>query len=93
MEVMIRKQYLKELRKVPKYIFLAADAAIDKLRKAENLNKSGVDYAKMEGQKKNENYYRIRVGDWRMGIELKMPSLIIITILSRGEIYKKFPPK
>ncbi|MEO5649089.1 MAG: type II toxin-antitoxin system RelE/ParE family toxin [Ginsengibacter sp.] len=93
MEVIIGKQYLKDLRKVPKYVLIAADAVIDKLKSAENLNKSGVDYTKMEGQKKNENYYRIRVGEWRIGVVLKTPSIIILTILSRGEIYKKFPPQ
>ncbi len=93
MEVIIGKQYLKDLRKVPKYVLIAADAVIDKLKSAENLNKSGVDYTKMEGQKKIENYYRIRVGEWRIGVVLKTPSIIILTILSRGEIYKKFPPQ
>ncbi|MEO8961583.1 MAG: hypothetical protein ABI325_06870 [Ginsengibacter sp.] len=62
------------------------------------MQKSGVAYTKMEGQQKGENYYRIRVGEWRIGVDpiaigLKTPSIIIITILSRGEIYKKFPPK
>ncbi len=93
MEVIITKGFRKDLRECPKHIQQKAGDIVAILETAENLNKSGVDYAKMEGQKKNENYYRIRVGDWRMGIELKMPSLIIITILSRGEIYKKFPPK
>lgn len=93
MEVIIRKQYLKDLRKVPKHIFTSADAVLDKLRSAENLNKSGVDFTKMQCQKKDKEYYRIRLGDWRMGIELKTPSVIIITILHRSEIYKKFPPQ
>jgi mRNA interferase RelE/StbE len=93
MEVIIRKQYLKDLRKVPKHIFTSANTALDKLRSAENLNKSGVDFTKMQGQKKDKEYYRIRLGDWRMGIELKTPSVIIITIKQLSEIYKKFPPQ
>ena len=93
MEVIIGNQYLKDLRKVPKYVFVAADGIIDKLKAADNLQKSGVDYTKMEGQQKGENYYRIRVGAWRIGVKLITPSIIILTILSRGEIYKKFPPK
>jgi mRNA-degrading endonuclease RelE of RelBE toxin-antitoxin system len=86
MEVIIRKQYLKDLRKVPKSVFVEADSIIDKLKTAKSLDKSGVDYKKMQGQGKSKNYYRIR-------IELKMPSVVVIAILYRGEIYKYFPPK
>lgn len=86
MEVIVRKQYLKDLRKVPKPVFIAADAAITKLKETENLQTSGLDYKKMHGEKKGENFYRIRVGDWRIGVELVMPNIIIITILHRGEI-------
>ena len=93
MEVIIRKQYLKDLRKVPKSVFVEADSIIDKLKLAKSLDKSGVDYKKMQSQGKSKNYYRIRIGSWRMGIELKMPSVVVIAILSRGEIYKYFPPK
>ena len=93
MEIIVKKQYLRDLRKVPKPIFLAADTAIAKLRKAESLQKSGLDYKKMKGGKKGEDYYRIRIGDYRIGVELVMPTLIIITILHRGEMYKHFPPK
>ena len=93
MEVIIKKSYLKDLRKVPKTIFLACDSVIDKLRASSSLEDSGVDYIKMEGQKKGESYYRIRVADWRIGVEYVNPKIIIITILSRGNVYKHFPPK
>ena len=93
MEVIIKKSYLKDLRKVPKPIFLACDAVIDKLKSSTSLENSGVDYIKMEGQKKGENYYRILVADWRIGVEYVNPKIIIITILSRGNVYKHFPPK
>ncbi len=83
MEVIVTKGFLKDLRLCPKYIQEKAGSIIATLEKTETLNKSGLDYSKMEGQKKNENYYRIRVGDWRIGIELKMPGIIMITILSR----------
>lgn len=88
MEIIVTKGFRKELRLCPKHIQEKTGDIIGILETAENLKKSGVDYRKMEGQKKNENYYRIRIGNWRMGVELKMPSIIILTILSRGEIYK-----
>jgi mRNA interferase RelE/StbE len=93
MEVIIKKGYLKDLKKVPKTIFLAYDAIIDKLKASSSPEKSSVDYTRMDGQKKGENYYRIRLGDWRMGIDYVKPNIIIICILKRGDVYKHFPPK
>ncbi len=63
MEVIIKKSYLKDLKKVPKAIFSASDTVIDKLKSSSSLENSGLDYIKMEGQKKGENYYRVRIGD------------------------------
>jgi mRNA-degrading endonuclease RelE of RelBE toxin-antitoxin system len=93
MEIIIKKGYLKDLKKVPKTIFLASDATIDKLKASSSLEKSGVDYTTMDGQKKGENYYRIRTYDWRMGIDYVKPNIIIICILKRGDVYKYLPPK
>ncbi|HTI08160.1 MAG TPA: type II toxin-antitoxin system RelE/ParE family toxin [Puia sp.] len=92
MEVTISRTFIKDLKTAPKPTQLAADAVIRKLIEAKSLQTSGVDYTKMEGQKKGENYYRVRVGDWRMGIEYMHPKLIVIRILARGTIYKHFPP-
>ncbi|MBN8853815.1 MAG: hypothetical protein BGO55_11150 [Sphingobacteriales bacterium 50-39] len=92
MEVAIARSFIKDLKTAPKQIQLAADKAIKKLIEASSLQACGLDYTKMEGQKKGENYYRIRVGDWRMGIEYVHPKVIVIRILARGTIYKHFPP-
>ena len=43
---------------------------------------------KLEGFK---NYYRIRIGDYRIGLELKKDTVWFITIANRKEIYKIFP--
>ncbi|HXL56717.1 MAG TPA: hypothetical protein VN958_10695 [Chitinophagaceae bacterium] len=93
MEVIFKRSFIKALKATPKPVQQATAVIIDKLQSASSLEKSGVDYKKMEGQKKGENYHRIRVGDWRIGIEYISPKVIIITILSRGDIYKKFPPE
>lgn len=37
------------------------------------------------------NSYRIRVGDYRIGIELKKDTLLFVMIAHRKEIYKIFP--
>jgi mRNA interferase RelE/StbE len=92
-EIIFKKSFIKALQATPKSVQEATAVVIDKLQNAPSLEKSGVDYKRMEGQKKGENYYRIRIGDWRIGIQYIKPKVIIITILSRGDIYKKFPPE
>jgi len=91
MEVIITKGFVKELSKLPKSIIALADAVIDKLHFAKSLQESGVDFTKPEGQKKNEKYYRIRVGDYGIGIENINPKIVVITIIYRSAVYKKFP--
>lgn len=40
----------------------------------------------------SQNYYRIKIGDYRIGFELVKKSIIrLIIICHRKDIYKKFP--
>ncbi|QRR03856.1 type II toxin-antitoxin system RelE family toxin [Dyadobacter sandarakinus] len=66
---------------------------MEKLASAENLETSGVDYRRIEGQKAGENYYRIRIGDWRVGMEYIHPNITLLRVLVRGSVYQSFPPK
>ena len=43
---------------------------------------------KMKGE---TNYYRIRIGDYRIGLRADRDSVIFIRVLHRKEIYKYFP--
>jgi mRNA interferase RelE/StbE len=92
MEVIISRSFLKDLKSKPKDVVVAIDKLILQLEAAPNLEKSGVDFTKMEGQKKGEHYYRIRLGMWRIGVEYINPKIIVIRILARGEVYRYFPP-
>lgn len=92
MEVILKKSFSKSLKLTPKHIQESVQTiVIPALENFDSLEESGLDFKKMEGSKKTENYYRIRVGDWRIGIEYIKPNVILITILSRGSIYKQFP--
>jgi|GEM_PF-2530887 len=62
MEVFIERSYLKDLKSVPQYIIEQADTVIEKLKNADSLNTSGVDYKLMHGSK-DKSYYRVRVGE------------------------------
>ena len=91
MEVIITKSYIKDLKFLPREVIIAADEVINKLYTATSLLDSGVDYKKLSGQKKTENYYRIRVGNHRIGCQLIQPTIILITIFNRQNEYKRFP--
>ena len=43
---------------------------------------------KMEGFK---TFYRVRIGDYRIGLEIKKDTVWFITIANRKDIYKNFP--
>jgi mRNA interferase RelE/StbE len=93
MEVVIAKSFLKDLKTKPRHVISAVEKLIDLLEGSQSLEKAKVDYKKMEGQKKGENYYRIRLGIWRIGIEYIHPKIIVLRVLARGEVYKHFPPQ
>ena len=89
MELVLRNKFIKQVSKLPKEIQDAVNKDLTILGQSDSLESSGLDIKRMA----NTNYYRIRVGDWRIGIEVDDPFVIVITILTRGDIYKKFPPK
>lgn len=93
MEIIIKKSFKKEYAKLPANVQSATEAVLKKLRRAGTLETAGVDYVPILGYKAGHSYYRIRIGQYRMGIEYIAPNLIIITISVRGDIYKTFPPK
>jgi mRNA interferase RelE/StbE len=92
MEVIVAKSFLKDLKLKPKHIVASVSKLVSVLEEAKTLESAEVDYTKMEGQKKGESYYRIRLGDYRIGVEYIHPKIIMLRILTRGDVYKHFPP-
>jgi mRNA interferase RelE/StbE len=43
---------------------------------------------KLKGYK---DFYRLRIGDYRIGLQVKNNNVIFVRILHRKEIYKYFP--
>ncbi|OJV21797.1 MAG: hypothetical protein BGO21_24835 [Dyadobacter sp. 50-39] len=93
MEIIIKKSFKKEFTRLPANIQSATQVVLKRLRSAGTLEAAGVDYVPVRGQKAGRSFYRIRVGQYRIGIEYIAPNLILITIAVRGDIYKTFPPK
>jgi mRNA interferase RelE/StbE len=88
MEVEIKKKFLKELSKLPtEYADTIEEFVFDKLQTYNNLSEIGK-VEKMTGYK---NYFKIRFGDYRVGIKKENDIIIIETVKHRREIYKYFP--
>ena len=88
MEVEIKKKFLKELSKIPSdYSDTIEEFIFDKLPTYDNLSEIGK-VEKMTGYK---NYFKIRFGDYRVGIKKENDIIIVEIVKHRKEIYKYFP--
>jgi len=88
MEVEFRKSFEKDLSKLRDEALLTRiKAVILEIEAAENLeNVSNIKKLKAEG-----DYYRIRVGDYRIGIVISENVVVFVRVLHRKEVYRYFP--
>lgn len=88
MEVEFRKSFEKDLSKLRDEALLTRiKAVILEIEAAENLeNVSNIKKLKAEG-----DYYRIRVGDHRIGIVISENVVVFVRVLHRKEVYRYFP--
>lgn len=88
MEVEFRKSFEKDLSKLrDRTLLTRIKAVILEIEAAENLeNVSNIKKLKAEG-----DYYRIRVGDYRIGIVISENVVVFVRVLHRKEAYRYFP--
>lgn len=87
MEVRFKKSFVKELINCPKSIQKSVQKMLEKLENSSSLEEAKVDFVFIKGQRNNENYIRIRLGQYRIGAEFIYPNIFMITIGPRGDIY------
>ncbi len=88
MKVSFDKSFYKRLVKIKdKAILEKVKAVILLVENASDLQQIP-NIKKMEGFK---YFYRIRIGDYRVGMELKKDTIWFITVANRKDIYKNFP--
>ena len=88
MIVKIDKSFVKDTDRIKdKYLLNRIANCINQAMNTDSLHSiNGV--KKIKGE---TNYYRIRLGDYRIGLRLVGDSVIFIRALHRKEIYKYFP--
>jgi mRNA interferase RelE/StbE len=88
MNVEFRKSFEKDLSKIRDVELLQRiQAVIEEVESIDSLTDlSNVKKLKAEG-----DYYRVRVGDYRIGLSISEDVATFVRVLHRKEIYRYFP--
>ncbi len=88
MQILFERSFSRDLKKVKdKQTLKRIKEVIAEVEAAASL--SGLtNLKKLEGF---DTYYRIRSGDYRIGIEVLQDKIIFVRVLNRKEIYRYFP--
>ena len=88
MNIEFRKSFEKDLGSIRNTILLQRiRAVIEEVDTAENLS----EVANIKKLKGDGDYYRIRVGDYRIGITVNEDTVIFVRVLHRKDVYRYFP--
>ncbi len=88
MNVLYEKSFLKDLKKRTDSILKKrVGSIITEIKRAEDKS----ELSNIEKLKGHDSAYKIRIGDYRMGLFIEENSIIFSRLLHRKEIYKKFP--
>lgn len=88
MKTSFRKSFLRDLKKLKNpRIRAQVGAAIRAVEQAETLGEVP-SVKKMSG---GGGYYRVRIGDYRIGIAVKGEDVDFVRVLHRKDIYRYFP--
>lgn len=88
MKVEFNESFLKDLKAVKdKSVLAKVKAAIEASELADTLDQI-THIKKMRGSRE---YFRIRIGDFRLGLKLEGDTLVLIRFLDRKDIYRYFP--
>lgn len=88
MNVSFRSSFARDLRHITdKSLLRRVRRAIEEVEQAQSIN----DLPSLKKLKSNKNYYRLRIGDYRIGLALEDDELVFVRFLNRKEIYRYFP--
>lgn len=87
MKIDFTSSFAKDLKSVDKALALRIRKVIEEIERAEFLS----EIANLKKLRGRGNYYRVRIGDYRIGVEIKGDTIEFIRFLNRKEIYRYFP--
>jgi mRNA interferase RelE/StbE len=87
-KVEFRESFAKDLKGVKeKGLLRRVQEIIEVIEQANSL----AELSNLKKLKGGGNYFRVRVGDYRVGIALENDTIIFVRFLNRKDIYKYFP--
>ncbi len=88
MQVIFRRSFVKDLKKIrQKALRQEVQAVIEQIEQSTTLHDlPNVKHLTSEGP-----YYRIRIGDYRLGLLVEDDTVTIVRFLHRRDIYRYFP--
>lgn len=88
MEIYLSRTFEKEVRSLSEPIKIRIITVIDRVIEAETLN----DVPNLKAMEGSHNYFRIRLGDYRIGIFRRADNVIEFQkVGTRGSFYNRFP--
>ena len=88
MKVEFRDSFAKDLKGVKEKGLLGrVREVIEAVEKADSL----AELPNLKKLKSGGNYFRVRVGDYRLGVALDGDTVVFVRFLNRKDIYKHFP--
>lgn len=88
MRVEFKESFIKDLKSVKdKSLLNRVKIMIEAIERADSLG----EIAALKKLKGGGNYFRKRIGDYRVGIVLENDLVIFVRFLNRKDIYKYFP--
>lgn len=88
MNVQFRASFAKDLRNIDdKDLLKRIKKTIEQIEQAQDQE----DISNLKKMKGSGNYFRIRVGEYRIGIVIENKVLTLVRCLNRKDIYRYFP--
>lgn len=88
MKIEFRKSFIKDLKGVSDKAFLKkVSLEIETVEKARTLN----DLSNCKKLRGASSYFRLKIGDYRLGFALDGETVIFVRLLHRKDVYKFFP--
>ncbi len=90
MTISIRKSFENDVRHIhDKKLLSSIERIITHIESANSLHLIA-NLKKLKGYK---HYYRIRIGDYRIGLSIEQNEIVFVRFMHRKDIYKNFPPQ
>ena len=88
MDVFYESSFAKDLKRIKdKHLLKRVQNFIEEV-KAANALADVKNLKKLQGY---DTFYRFRLGDYRIGIEVEDKTVIFVRVLHRKDIYRRFP--